>query len=107
MNDRPGTRLMNSPMAALVWEQWRRNRGGYLLLTAAIVFCAVVYRLNAALIAGSEFIRFLCFQPFVISLAVVFGLIHFTETDPKGGQSGFPARLFSLPVRTSLLVGCP
>ncbi|MCW5551609.1 MAG: hypothetical protein KIS67_05510 [Verrucomicrobiae bacterium] len=42
-----------------------------------------------------------------LSLAVIFGCLKFTESDRKQRFTGFPARLFTLPVRTWQLVIYP
>jgi len=91
---------MRSPASAIVWEIWRKNRWGF--------------RLVLGLLAGALFIRLLgAFSETVmafggismgVSFLVTFAIFSFAASSE---QISFPARTFTLPVRTGLLVNCP
>jgi hypothetical protein len=96
-----------SPAAALVWEICRESRFMFLAVLAAIPACAIVQQfLSESPAASKKFVDF-CTLPMALSLAVVFVRLKFTESDRKQQFTGFPARLFTLPVRTWQLVICP
>jgi uncharacterized membrane protein YuzA (DUF378 family) len=56
---------------------------------------------------GSPILRELMNLPLVMSIMLLFGLLNYTEHHPRSGVTGFPIRLFTLPVSTFLLVTCP
>ena len=104
---------LTAPAVALAWEIWRKNRAGNFALLAGIPACLLL-ALPFALWMPSwrddmgydEGLWTALLFPLVASLIWVFGIFAHTEGDAKRGFSGIPARLFSLPVRTSFLVGC-
>jgi hypothetical protein len=95
---------MTSPLFALSWEFWWRHRLGLLLASVGLVGFAVVGLARpfpAALALASS-------MAFLIGLSYVIGVFAYGfDGKLEGVESGFPARLFLLPVRTGLLVGWP
>ncbi|MDB5312428.1 MAG: hypothetical protein JWO38_6630, partial [Gemmataceae bacterium] len=95
---------MHAPALALAWEFWGRHRwglAGVAALVAAFALGCAVEPLPQNLAALN-------------SLWVVMGLCYVTGVFAYGfegrletAESGFPARLFVLPVRTWVLVGWP
>jgi hypothetical protein len=98
---------MHSPTLGLTWQIWYRHRWGF----AAVVAYVVVWSaLLTALPAGT----FGTNDGSLLSILMVFGLIYMAaafaygfDSQVEGRESGFPARLFTLPVRTRVLVGWP
>jgi hypothetical protein len=98
---------MRSPILALTWHFGYRHRLGLAVVAAYLLGCAA---LVAALPTGS-------FGPkdgFLLSMQFVFGVIYVAAVFAYGfdgpverRESGFPTRLFTLPVRTAVLVGWP
>jgi hypothetical protein len=107
---------MSSPALAILWEIWRKNRLGLLVILAAIPVWAVLSRLLMGPLQPSDD-ALKGIWPILVLLAdglamwvslFALGVIFcFTETDPKRGHARFPSRLFALPVRTITLVSCP
>src|SRR5438105_6970159 len=104
---------MRSPAAAVAWEFRQRHRLG---LIALIAYLAVVATIKLVVVAHAlpinlespESFAFVVMGPlvatFTYSLAVfTFGL----DGDLAARQSMYPARLFTLPVRTAALSGLP
>jgi hypothetical protein len=97
---------MHSPAAAMAWEFWGRHRIGLSLFGAFVLICSAITatiplpnheKLASVTTVGA--ILGLCY------LIVVFA--HGSEVRLETADSGFPARFFVLPVRTSVLVGWP
>ncbi|MEY2408664.1 MAG: hypothetical protein QOF48_1334 [Verrucomicrobiota bacterium] len=102
---------MRTPALAIGWSLWARHRTANGLLLAAIPFCALLYRAFFALIperlaGGQGFLRELplTLLPMALSFIWVFYVCGQTENDARKGFTGFPERLFVLPVRTVGLV---
>ncbi|PYK58334.1 MAG: hypothetical protein DME21_15910, partial [Verrucomicrobia bacterium] len=123
---------MNSPVAALAWEIWRKNRFGFLLLfvflivclgfsTVAAHFAAEASQLSSILPAAAPEVidaitRATDWLSFAgqwsgvllgLSLLVTLAMFAFAESSRLRGFSGIPSRLFTLPVRTGQLVALP
>jgi hypothetical protein len=94
---------MRSPIAALTWEIWRKNRGWACLIIGMIIFG----RIWMAFFQD----RYRPGQPwmliFVMSVLFTFGLFNYTEVSPQRTAAGFPHRLYTLPVSSLLLVTVP
>jgi hypothetical protein len=95
---------MRSPAVALAWEFWGRHRWGLAgvvaLVTGFAAYCAAV-PVSRQSASGSSIW-------FLIALCYVIGVFAYGfEARLETADSGFPARLFVLPVRTSVLVGWP
>lgn len=97
---------MYSPVLAMTWELWRRNRWtnaafGLLILGYVIAVAAVPIAdpEKFATLGSIWFGIGLCFLVVVVA--------HGAEVRLEAADSAFPSRAFTLPVRTSLLVGWP
>jgi hypothetical protein len=137
---------MNSPSAALVWEIWRKNRWGFVLLIVLLAVCAGLSQVVVTLqrkvdrlvvelplahavkqgvveipIEPSEEVSeattaaqnwregVLAWSVILMgfSFLVVCAIFSGAETHTARGFTGIPPRRFTLPVRTSELVGWP
>ncbi|PYJ85788.1 MAG: hypothetical protein DME22_07810 [Verrucomicrobia bacterium] len=123
---------MNSPVAALAWEIWRKNRFGFLLLFVFLIVClgfgrvathfaAEASRLSLMLPAvapevidantrATDWLSFAGQWSGVLlglSFLVTLAMFAFAESSRLRGFSGIPSRLFTLPVRTGQLVTVP
>src|SRR5262245_18826605 len=95
---------MNSPALALAWEFWRRHRlglAGVAVVVGGFAAYGAAVPMSAAFAAASSIW-------FVMALCYVVGVFAYGfEARLEAAESGFPARLFVLPVRTWVLVGWP
>jgi len=107
---------MSSPALAILWEIWRKNRLGLIVILAAIPVWALLSRLLTGPLQPSDDAIKTIWPVLVlladglamwISLFALGVMFCYTETDPRRGHARFPSRLFALPVRTTLLVSCP
>jgi hypothetical protein len=98
---------MQNPIQALAWQFWSVHRRGWLLVLLALPLCAIVSRIFAVWYHGSEVLGTLTVMSMVFSLIFVIAFCDFTDQNSRGGFAGFPQRLFTAPVRTSVLVLCP
>lgn len=96
---------MRSPVAALTWEIWRRGRRAATAVVACIAFCTAINLIvhNTNREPFSSIFGFLMVWSFGFLLAV----LNCTEFSSTREWSGFPYRLFVLPVPTWQLVGIP
>jgi len=95
---------MHSPILALAWEFWGRHRWG-LAGVAALVVAFVVVCAIAPLTQQMASVHSLWF---VMGLCYVVGIFAYGfEGRLETAESGFPVRLYVLPVRTWVLVGWP
>lgn len=95
---------MNTPAAALAWELWWRHRLG-LAAVGALVAGFAAY--CAAEPVTGQFASVSSIW-FMMGLAYAIGVFAYGfEARLEAAESGFPARLFVLPVRTRVLVGWP
>jgi hypothetical protein len=98
---------MNSPVSALAWEIGRRGRIGILIVAAIVSSCAlynVLVPISASASGAREGILIFLM---ILSFALVFGIYHYAEFNPRNNWHGFPYRLFTLPVSTWTLVTLP
>jgi len=93
---------MNTPAAAIAWEIWRKNRLVLALVTALL---PISFLLRAIL--WPEAVQLFEAFAVVATAVILFWVFSFTEIDERGRHSGFPARMFVLPVRTVKLVSYP
>lgn len=95
---------MRTPAAALAWEFWGRHRWGLAAVGALVAGFAVA-------VAASPFkpdVAVAMSVWFAIGLLYAIGVFAYGfEARLEVPDSGFPVRLFLLPVRTSALVGWP
>jgi hypothetical protein len=95
---------MHSPAAALAWEFWGRHRRGL----AGVCVLVLGFALFSAAVSMSAKSASLHSMWFLMCLAYVFGVFAYGfDGRLETAESGFPARLFVLPVRTWVLVGWP
>jgi hypothetical protein len=94
----------------LIWELWRRNRKA---IGAAIGLAICGLLLNSFLAAANEMSvardRRLTIHVLLmfVSLIFVFAAFNYTEFNLQREWTGFPYRLFTLPVPTFVLVSLP
>jgi hypothetical protein len=97
---------MHTPALALAWEFWARNRWGFTAILAGVAIGAVLsHTLPGPAIAEGVVLT----SAVVLTFVFVYLLSIFVYTDLSDGarRSGFPARMFALPVRTWKLVALP
>lgn len=95
---------MHSPAAALAWEFWWRHRWG-LAAVAGLVAATAAFAAADPLTANAAIAVSVVFA---IGLLFTLGVFAYGfEARLEAPESGFPARLLLLPVRTSVLVGWP
>jgi hypothetical protein len=95
---------MHSPAAALAWEFWGRHRFGL----AGVAVLLIGFAAYCAAAPVSRTFGFASSVWFAIGLCYVIGVFAYGfEGGLESPASGFPARLFVLPVRTGVLVGWP
>jgi hypothetical protein len=92
---------MRSPVTALAWEIWRKNRGWVYLIIGMILFG----RIWLAFFRNQY--QALPTMLFLTSHLLAFGLFNYTEENPQRSTTGFPHRLYSLPISSLLLVTVP
>ena len=96
---------MHTPGIAIAWEIWRKNRWGLTLVAACLPLSLLVWAASAG--RWPNGVRIFEFYIVLLSLVILFWAFSFTELDARGRHSGFPSRLFVLPVRTARLVSYP
>jgi hypothetical protein len=95
---------MYSPTVALAWEFWWRHRWGL----AGVVALVVGFALVCAFVPLSQNTASVHSIWIVMGLCYVIGVFAYGfEGRLETAESGFPARLFVLPVRTWVLAGGP
>jgi hypothetical protein len=98
---------MHSPTLALTWQLWGRHRLGLAAVLLYLVATAVVFNLLPAGTLEDRHGGLMSIQ-FIIALIYVAAVFaHGFESQLEARESGFPARMFTLPVRTVALVGWP
>ena len=95
-----------SPAVALAWEIYRPQQAAFLSLIALMVLCAG-YRWLAQGAGRDGWFPECCVVLLGLSLAACFVLFKFTESDRRERFTGFPSRLFTLPIRTIWLLTLP
>lgn len=102
---------MRSPIAALTWEICRRNRRTAWGI-AAIVLAAWIFNLffaadfRESLSQQHQLLTINCLLT-AASLFLVFTIFNYTEFNPQKEWTGFPYRLFALPVTSLTLMAVP
>src|SRR5436190_1975720 len=98
---------MHLPMVALAWQHWGRHRWGLFAAGACLAAYAALFNgLPAGTFGPAQglFNSLLFFVALTyVAAAFAFGF----ECKLEARESGFPARLFVLPVRTGVLVAWP
>ena len=102
---------MRSPIAALTWEIFRRNHRTIWAI-AAIVLLAWFFNLCFAKefrpteSGTNQLLTINCLLT-AASLLLVFAIFNYTEFNPQKEWTGFPYRLFALPVTALTLIAVP
>jgi len=102
---------MRTPIAALTWEIWRRNRWT-VWVVAAIVLSAWLFNLRfaedfrASVSQQKQLLTINCLV-MAASLLLVFAIFNCTEFNPQKEWTGFPYRLFALPGTSLTLIAVP
>jgi hypothetical protein len=100
-----------SPITALIWEIWARKRTSGRIVIGITLFNGLLNRLLPASIqataSGRLAIGLLNFHCAVVVFILVLGIFGYTESNAQKGSSGFPYRLFTLPVTSLRLVAVP
>ena len=91
---------MRSPVWAIAWEIWRKNRWGFRLVLG-LLSSGLLVRLFGSHSDGMKTVAGLSMA---LSFLVTFAIFSYADL---GSQISFPARTFTLPVRTGLLVHGP
>jgi hypothetical protein len=98
---------MHSPTLALSWQLWGRHRLGLATVLLFLVALAVTFNVVPAGTLESRHGALVSIQ-FVIALIYVGAVFAYGfESQLESRDSTFPARMFTLPVRTLTLVGLP
>src|SRR5215831_15860728 len=92
--------LIRSPIAALTWEIWLKNRKWVWTVIGIILLSWLVEVLLPDYFGLPETLSF-------TALLFVFGIFHYTENSPQTASAGFPIRLFRWPVSSLKLVAVP
>jgi hypothetical protein len=100
---------MRSPALAIGWQLWLRHRWALSAVFVCWLALAVLCRLPVAADLGPGILFALALPP--VSASMVYPLVIFTYSLETANfdarESGFPARMFTLPLRTPALVGWP
>jgi hypothetical protein len=95
---------MHSPVSAIVWEIWAKNRRTLLVAFGLIPLCALGQNVIPPGKEMASFTQSLCVMITVVS---VIWVCSYTANDSRGRFSGFPSWMYTLPLRTSLMVMWP
>jgi hypothetical protein len=94
----------------LGWEIWARHRLWFIGIGAALPIACVIAHWHGPFAPGGrhdDLVSFLLGMTMAFSIIATCGLFNYTHLDRKTGQTGFPNRLFTLPVSTREMVGWP
>jgi hypothetical protein len=92
---------MRSPVSAIAWEIWRKNRWGFWVVLGSFLCGLAVRFLDRP---EDEVLQLTAGSAMVACFVVTFAIFSYAES---GVQLSFPSRTFALPVRTKLLVNSP
>src|SRR5688572_23193758 len=101
---------MGPRVGMLIWELWRRNRKA---IGAAVGMAVCGLVLNSLFAAADETAAVrdrrltIIVLLMVASVLLVFAVFNYTEFNPQKEWTGFPYRLFALPVSTFVLFSLP
>lgn len=103
--------IMRGALTGLVWEIWARNRRLLWAITGLLLFAwllnfALPESFRATQSLRERLLTLNCFL-MSISLLLVFTAFNYTELNPQREWTGFPYRLFVLPVSTWRLAAVP
>ena len=93
---------------SLAWEILARSRTTLACICVALAVACVIATWRTPPVPGAvDGIADLFVFVMVASMMFVFGAFNHTHFDRRTGQTGFPNRSFTYPVRTRVLVGVP
>src|SRR5438128_1328140 len=96
---------MRSPTLAIAWQLWGRHRRGLAVVVLFLLGFSLLFQAlpAEALEKTTAFLWTMqfCFALIYVAAAFAYGF----DCRMEVRESGFPARTFTLPVRTSVLVG--
>jgi len=98
---------MRSAVRALTWDIWLRKRPLIQLLAGMVVFGCLINSLLPDLRTSKPDAGLLNFHLVAAVVLLVLAIFSYTEFNPQKGTTGFPQRLFVLPVTTFQLVAVP
>src|ERR1035437_9915820 len=107
---------MKTPAAAMRWELWQKNRWAFMLVGGLFCLCTglnlsllVFYGIGIGDYFSANQANGVMIGVFGLALTwlVLFAVFGHTDNDPRKGFSGFPTRMFLLPVRTRTLIQWP
>jgi hypothetical protein len=98
--------MMRSPALAIAWEFWARNRWGLSAILALLLTGGVLCHTLAAE-AVRQPVRVLSPILMTFSAIYLFSVFIYAEVREGAKGTGFPPRMFTLPLRTSALVAWP
>jgi len=100
---------------AMIWDVWNRSRAATFLLAGLAVVGLIVHfvapesmqpdGVNAR--TGQLVLHWVYWHLMMISFFLVFSIFGYTEFNPAKSSTGFPHRLFTLPVTSLRLVAVP
>jgi hypothetical protein len=97
--------MTRSPAFALATDLFSAGRRGFAIIVALLAAAAALSL--SSYLDDKPILKELTNVALVISLILLFGLLNYTEHHPRSGLTGFPTRLFTLPVSTFKLVTAP
>jgi hypothetical protein len=86
---------------------WWNHRLGFTLLWALALTCSFLLSPVTSSLSDRYTADAISYVPMGLSLFLAFVFCSFTESDRKGRFEGYPARLFTLPVSTGILITAP
>jgi hypothetical protein len=95
---------MRSPAQAIAWEICAKNRWALLFAFGLIPFCLL---LRGLIPPGHELVKMIHGLSALMTFASLLWVCSYTANDSRGRFSGFPAWMYTLPLRTSVLVMWP
>src|SRR5262245_55522646 len=98
---------MRSAVVALAWDIWLRKRTLIQLLAGIVLFGCLINSLLPDVRISKPTIGLLNFHLMTAVVLLVLAIFSYTEFNPQKGSTGFPHRLFVLPVTTFQLVAVP
>ena len=103
---------MNAPHAirpawTIAHGIWLDGRWGFCALLGLGVIWGLAARITIAVFQNHVVLQVATAMAATMALLLTFLLCNFTEADRKERHSGYPARLFVLPVHTRTLIGAP
>jgi hypothetical protein len=98
---------MYSPSLALLWQTWGRHRWGLGVVLAGLLGLIALHRALPANLLLSEIKAVLFTVPVGCAFVYVFYAFSYADLGPRARGSGIPAWMFTLPVRTWMLVAWP